>query len=105
MRTGIFGVGFAALLLAMLATGCDPRNDSSLPPVGSYRISNLDSMRREDPLTRASGKVAIFQVDYQGPREWAEVVVEHWRGSERLGTDVIMRMKFGSRVVERHDWG
>lgn len=94
----------AAICIGALASSCEPWKESP-PPLGTYRITNLDEMRAGDALTAPLGKVAIFQVDYQGPREWAEIVCEHWRGPVLLSTDVLMRLKFGSQVIEHHDWG
>lgn len=76
-----------------------------IPAAGTYRIQDATPIMKPDTLIAAFGQIAVFQVDYQGPREWAEIVVENWEGPILASTEILSRMKFGSAVRERHEWG
>lgn len=69
----------------------------TIPPAGSFRITDVDEgIAGGELLATPGGKIAIVEVDYQGPKEWVEVVVENWEGPTLVSTETLMRMKFGS---------
>lgn len=71
-----------------------------IPPLGSYRIrSSGQEIRGNSTLLNPRGEVVTFDVDYQGPREFAEIVLENWDGPKLLSTESIARYKFGSATV------
>jgi hypothetical protein len=77
-------------LFALSACG-----DGSAPPApGTYRIRTLSD--RGNASLGIRGALAAVRVEYRGPREWVEIVLETQEGGRPVASDILLREPFGA---------
>lgn len=70
------------------------------PPSGRFSIQRVtgSSLLGTRTTLNGEGERVSFEVRYQGPKELAEIVLEHWEGPVRTRETVLWSQRFGAVV-------
>ena len=77
-----------------------PSTTPSPPPVDTFRIAAIQASNEPGALfENPGGRVCNIVLDYQGPKELIELIIENWDGKELISTSTVLKQPYGCKEL------